>query len=104
MSPSNANLEPVDLDKLDPEARAVVEKFLTAEPVRRRQPPKKVGVRAKPAPAIPVPPRRYKDAQTAREAYDAAQDARSEQWERRKRVREMQRRMDAGLPPIKGSE
>lgn len=99
MGGSNANLSPVDLDALDPEARAVVEKFLSAEPVRRRQPPKKVGKKPRVPSGIPVPPRRYKDAQTRKEALQAGWEAQSDRYERRKKVREMQRRMDRGLPP-----
>jgi hypothetical protein len=99
---TSPNSQPVDLDGLDPETRRVVEKFLTAEPVRRRQPPKKVGVRQRPAPAIPVAPRRYKDVQTAREAVDAGRHAADERWEKRRAAREAQRRMDRGLPPIEG--
>lgn len=97
---TSKNTKPIDLDALDPDTRAIVEKFIDAEPIRRRPVPKTVGHKAKTAPAIPQMPRQYKDAKTRREALKAGHEARDAWYQRRKTARDQQRRLDQGLPPL----
>lgn len=49
---TSPNTRPVDLDSLDPATRAVIEKFIGAEPKRRRPVPTRVGNRAKARPSF----------------------------------------------------